>query len=194
VSTPESITLTDEEGAIFTAYTQLPGTVVRDVDTLLAYIGTAGVPVSAKTSEFAIAKLPEINALLSEPGHIAIKRCRQVSYPHVDALHLLLRSSPLIKVDRLKTPRMVVNPGMLEQWQALNTCERYFALLDLWWRIADEEHGPGARHPATWNIRLRLNLIEELITPSISERRGCRSDYLQEFWARSNWPSCNCSA
>ncbi len=86
-----SIVLTEKERAILTATgvaEPLPGTVLGNIDRLLAYIGTVGVAVSPKTSEFAIALLPEMNARLLEPGHIGLARGRQQSYPQLDGLHL----------------------------------------------------------------------------------------------------------
>ena len=63
--------LSDKERAIFAAIAatpQLAGTVLENIDRLLATIGSEGVPVSPKTSEFAIARLPELNACLVEPA------------------------------------------------------------------------------------------------------------------------------
>jgi hypothetical protein len=135
--------IAEADRAVFTSVASVPeppGTIVRDFDALLDGIGTNGIPVSAKTCEFAIARLPELNGLLTHPAPIGLSRGRQVSYPHVDGLHLLLRFSRLGKVDRSSTtPRMVLNPEMVAKWQLLNPTERYFGLLERWWHIADFE-------------------------------------------------------
>ena len=101
-----TLSLTDADRAAFAAIANAeapPGTIVHDFDALLDYLGQDGIPVSPKTSEFAIARLPELNGLLSHPAPIGLRRGRQVSYPHVDGLHLLLRFSRLGKVDRSST-------------------------------------------------------------------------------------------
>ncbi len=138
-----TLSLADADRAAFAAVASTeapPGTIVHDFDALLDYLGTDGIPVSPKTSEFAIARLPELNSLLTHPVPIGLSRGRQVSYPHVDGLHLLLRFSRLGKVDRSgTTPRMVLNAEMVAKWQLLNPTERYFSLLERWWSFADFE-------------------------------------------------------
>lgn len=116
------------------------GSIIHDFERVLEYIGPNGVPVSPKTSEFAIATLPEINACLAEPGRIGLARGRQVSYPHANGLHMLLRTSRMGKIDRGNTkPRMIIDPIRLERWHTLNRTERYFALLEAWWSFLPME-------------------------------------------------------
>jgi hypothetical protein len=138
-----TLSLTDAERTVFARVANAdapPGAIVRDFDALLDYLRTDGIPVSPKTSEFAIARLPELNALLTHPVPIGLPRGRQTSYPNVDGLHLLLRFSRLGKVDRFgTTPRMVLNTEMAAKWQLLNPTERYFTLLERWWSFADFE-------------------------------------------------------
>ncbi|MCM8594025.1 plasmid pRiA4b ORF-3 family protein [Accumulibacter sp.] len=136
-----TLSLSDADRAAFAAVASAeapPGTIVHDFDSLLDYLGRDGVPVSPKASEFAIARLPELNGLLTHPAPIGLSRGRQVSYPHVDGLHLLLRFSRLGKIDRSSTTRrMVVDTSMATKWQLLNPTERYFTLLERWWSFAD---------------------------------------------------------
>ncbi len=138
-----TLSLTDADRAAFAAVAGAgvpPGTIVRDFDALLEYLGQDGIPLSPKTREFAIARLPELNGLLTYPAPIGLSRGRQVSYPHVDSLHLLLRFTRLGKVDRsLRTPQMVQDEAVVARWQLLNPTERYFSLLERWWHIADFE-------------------------------------------------------
>jgi len=139
----KTLQLIDADRTVFAAVANAevpPGTIVRDFAALLDYLGKDGIPVSPKTSEFAIARLPDLNGLLTHPAPIGLSRGRQVSYPHVDGLHLLLRFSRLGKVDRsLRTPQMVQDKAMVARWQLLNPTERYFSLLERWWNIADFE-------------------------------------------------------
>lgn len=111
-----------------------PASIVPDFDALLNLLGRDGIPVSPKASEFPVARLPELNALLTHPAPIGLSNGRQVSYPHVDGLHLLLRLSRIGRIDRSSaTPRMLLSTEMLSQWQRLNPTERYFSLLEFWW-------------------------------------------------------------
>ena len=168
-------TLSDKERAIFAeiaATPQLAGTVLENIDRLLAIIGTEGVPVSPKTSEFAIARLPELNVCLVEPTNIGLARGRQQSYPHLDGLHMLLRSGALCKIDRSqKTPRMIVDPSMHQRWQALNATERYFSLLDFWWSDAsDGQFRNGFRANEMANYRYKLLQRVSLKGETIDEK------------------------
>ena len=155
-----TLSLTDAERAAFTAAAGAeapPGTIVHDFDALLDCLGSDGIPVSPKASEFAIARLPELNALLMHPAPIGLSRGRQVSYPHVDGLHLLLRFSRLGKVDRsASTPRMVLDTQLAARWQLLNPTERYFILLERWWSFADFAVGRFGLTSSLAEYRLEL--------------------------------------
>ncbi|MBK9022125.1 MAG: hypothetical protein IPL72_20075 [Sulfuritalea sp.] len=174
-----STILSDRERAVLTemaAAPQLPGTIVRDFEMLLDFIGTEGVPVSPKSSEFAIAKLPEINARLIEPANVGLSRGRQVSFPHVDALHWLLRYSQMGRIARDKaTPRMVVDAPMRQRWQGLNPTERNFALLEAWWNFADEDReSPGFGSGMRADYRARLL---ERLRPKRNSEKYATEDY-----------------
>ena len=174
-----STILSDRERAVLTemaAAPQLPGTIVRDFEMLLDFIGTEGVPVSPKSSEFAIAKLPEINARLIEPANVGLSRGRQVSFPHVDALHWLLRYSQMGRIARDKaTPRMVVDAPMRQRWQGLNPTERNFALLQAWWNFADEDReSPGFGSGMRADYRARLL---ERLRPKRNSEKCATEDY-----------------
>ena len=51
-----------------------PGTIVRDFDVLLEHFSADGIPVSPKPHEFAIARLPGLNGLLTTPAHTGHSR------------------------------------------------------------------------------------------------------------------------
>ena len=172
-----ALSLTDADREAFAAVANAeapPGTIVRDFDALLDYLGQDGIPVSPKTSEFAIARLPELNGLLTHPALIGLSRGRQVSYPHVDSLHLLLRFSRLGKINRSSTtPRMVLNTEMVAKWQLLNPTERYFSLLERWWSFADfEQERCGL---ASRMAEYRLELLKR-------QRPGSRARKTDEQW------------
>lgn len=173
-----TLSLTDADRTAFAAVASTeapPGTIVRDFDALLEYLGKDGIPVSPKHSEFAIARLPELNALLTHPAPIGLSRGRQGSYPHLDGLNLLLRFSRLGKVDRCTTtPRMLLNADVAAKWQLLNPTERYFSLLERWWSFADFAQD-GFGMAASRMAEYRLELLKR-------HRPGSRAKKTDEQW------------
>lgn len=110
-----------------------PGTVVRDFATLLNFIGSEGIQASGTYHFLPMQRLTELNAHLSKPVELGLKRPQQKSYPHIHGLYLLLRASGLGLIERhgrkhyLKLDRQ----GM-SSWNDLNPTERYFSLLESW--------------------------------------------------------------
>jgi hypothetical protein len=118
---------------------QAPGTVLRDVETLLGLVGDEGMPVTAG-HVLAMRNLETINRSLTQPVELHLKRAMQKSYPPINGLYLLLRSTGLGLIDtELKKPRLKLDASVLESWRSLNAAERYFALLKAWWGRANEE-------------------------------------------------------
>jgi len=115
-----------------------PGTLLQDFDTLLEFIGEAGVAVSEKTQLLAQTKLPELNRLLTHPLDVKLKRPVQKSFPHINGLYLLLRSSGLsyIVPDGKKT-KLMLHENVLADWKTLAPAERYFSLLQAFCYRAD---------------------------------------------------------
>ncbi len=130
-----------------------PGTVVEDFIKLLDFIGDTGVPVSQAKKHFPMAQLPEINSQLTHPLKINLKRPAQKSYPHINALYLLVRASGLGTIaSKGKKNRLVVDNNMLELWENLTQADRYFSLLEAWWcrgrdEIIGEREGRGVFDP-----------------------------------------------
>ena len=110
-----------------------PGTVLRDFEALLGFVRGRDLPVS-KTNQLPPLKvLPQINALLSQPIEVRLKRPVLKSYPHIQGLYLLLRAAGLGQIGgRPSKPVLVVDQETHEAWSALNPAERYFSLLEAW--------------------------------------------------------------
>ncbi len=117
-----------------------PGTLLQDFDTLLEFIGKTGTAVSEKTQLFAINTLPEINRVLTHSLDVKLKRPVQKSFPHINGLYLLLRSSGLsyIVPDGKKT-KLMLHEDVLADWKTLEPAERYFSLLQVFCYRASEE-------------------------------------------------------
>ncbi len=130
-----------------------PGTVVEDFIKLLDFIGDTGVPVSTAKKHFPMAQLPEINSQLTHPVKINLKRPAQKSYPHINALYLLVRASGIGTIASTgKKHRLVLDNNMLGLWGNLTLTERYFSLLEAWWcrgrdEIVGENEGRGFFDP-----------------------------------------------
>ena len=109
-----------------------PGSILRDFNTLLEFLGERGVPVTT-THQLPIRVLPEINARLTNPLRQGLKRPQQKSYPHINGLYLLLRASGMTFVGGTsKKPLLFVDKEVVQSWHGLNPTEQYFTLLETW--------------------------------------------------------------
>jgi hypothetical protein len=125
-----------EDRQILTAQTiddHGPGTVLRDFDTLLDVVGVRGIAVTSQKHLLPLNALVPLNARMTRPIELGLKRPQQRSYPHLNALYLLLRASGLTTIEGRGTQwRLVLDPAVLESWRGLNPSERYFTLLETW--------------------------------------------------------------
>jgi hypothetical protein len=140
-----------------------PGTVLRDFDALLDFIGEGRVPLSPAYL-LGMSQLELINQRLSKPVRMCLKRPIQKSYPPINGLYLLLRASGIGCVDtRQKVPALLADPGLMDAWRALNPVERYFELIKAWWARADE-HLIGERGGLSGDFLLRsLWFLDDLL-------------------------------
>ena len=110
-----------------------PGTILRDFETLLDFVGPDGVRVTQSQHFVPVNDLPELNARLVHPLRSGLRRPQQKSYPHIHGLYWLLRATGLTYVDGSGDhPRLVLDAEALGSWRALNPTERYFTLLETW--------------------------------------------------------------
>jgi Plasmid pRiA4b ORF-3-like protein len=125
-----------------------PGPVLRDFRMLLDFIGRDGIESGGKYNLLPLKFIGELNARLSQPLNLALKRPQLRSHPYLEGLNLLLRASGLVIVERANTKaKLVVDPSMRVQWNALNPVEQYFNLLEAWLRIGRGEMvGEGRRY------------------------------------------------
>lgn len=115
--------------------------ILKDFEACLDFIGDkGGVPSSGKHGLFAISILPELNEKMTRPLKIDLARPVQKSYPNLNGLYMLLRSTGLViqKIEG-KKQILVVDEKLLDSWKALNKTERYFSLLRAWLWNSDEE-------------------------------------------------------
>ena len=70
-----------------------PGTALTDFETLLQFIGNAGLNTTSKYYLLPQSKLDELNQQMSRPVMHRLKRPQQRSFPHLHGLYLMLRAS-----------------------------------------------------------------------------------------------------
>jgi hypothetical protein len=109
-----------------------PGTILRDFEALLDYLREGDLSITG-THQLPLRVLPEINAHLTHPLQLGLKRPQQKSYPHIHGLYLLLRASGLTYVGGTsKKPLLLVDEVVFQVWASLNPTERYGILLETW--------------------------------------------------------------
>jgi hypothetical protein len=117
-----------------------PGSILQDFQTLLDFIGQEGIAVGGKRNLIPLKSLAQINQQLAEPIQTDLQRPQQKSYPTINGLYLLLRSTGMGKVvQKGNKTQLRLNPMMFDNWQQMNLTERYLNLLEAWLVIANEE-------------------------------------------------------
>lgn len=116
-----------------------PGTILRDFERFLSYIGEKKVRLT-KTYKLQLRDVRELNTRFTNPLQLGLTRPMQKSYPHIHGLYLLVRSSGLTSVENVgKNPKLHLNQEAYDVWQSLNPTERYANLLGIWLIRADPE-------------------------------------------------------
>ena len=135
------------------------------------------------------------------PGRFehGLTRPQQKSFPHINGLYLLLRTTGLARAERRGAKHfLVLDQTALDLWHSLNPTEQYCTLLETWllrWNgeITGERHGPF-QHPRTqWsqffqripakglkiagnkNEESIINFMPGLINIALLELFGCLS-------------------
>ncbi|MFU8788916.1 MAG: IS1096 element passenger TnpR family protein [Methylobacter sp.] len=174
IFTPEQIELLKKQQFSDTE----PGTLLKDFNSLLAFIGKQGIAVSEKTQLFAMNTLADLNQLLTHPLEIKLKRPAQKSLPPINALYLLLRSSGLGYIaSHGKKSKLMLNEEILADWKQLTPTECYFSLLQAFvYRATGEMVGERAGYDSCFRNCLSFfwyKLNKEIaIDPNI--RHGLR--------------------
>ena len=104
-----------------------PGTILKEVDRLLEFIGPAGIVTQSRNASLPAERLPELNRKASHPIELPLKRPLLRDYPNLAGIFILLRVMDLLQV---RGHRLVVCPAALDFWRGLNCTEQYFALLE----------------------------------------------------------------
>ena len=117
-----------------------PGSILRDFQTLLEFLGPAGVPSNGKHSLLPLASLRALDERMTRPARPALERPQQRSFPTIHGLYLLLRATGLGVVETIGAEgRLYVDQDLQLRWRQLNATERYFNLLEAWLVYASSE-------------------------------------------------------
>jgi len=110
-----------------------PGTILRDFQALLDFVGPAGISTTGRHHLLPRSCLADLNARMSRPLDVRLKRPQQRSYPNLDGLYLVGRASGLLQARGSGAKgRLVVDEAVRDAWDGLNATERYFTLLEAW--------------------------------------------------------------
>jgi hypothetical protein len=162
-----------------------PGTIILDFEALLSYVRMRDMPVTGK-HQLPLSSLPEINACLSKPIQLGLKRPQQKSYPHINGLYLLLRASGLTYINATPgKPLLVVDDEAYREWEGLNSTERYCSLLETWLlrgnpEIIGERQRGWYRIPDTFREWLRF--FQSVPDDGIQISGNDEADSMIRYW------------
>ena len=127
--------------------TNRPGSILQDFETLLDFIGERGVKTTSKDYLLPQGGLEKLNAEMTRPVAHQLKRPQQRSFPLINALFLLLRTTGIgVGIGAAPSGKLALDPAMLMKWRQLNPTEQYFTLLENWLcRASTETIGEGDR-------------------------------------------------
>ncbi|MEZ4870538.1 MAG: plasmid pRiA4b ORF-3 family protein [Caldilineaceae bacterium] len=118
---------------------QHPGSLLQDFAMLLTFIHE-NAPQLTGTLLLPLKVLEPLNARLAHPIQHGLRRPQQKSFPHLNGLFWLVRTSGLTRVDKTgKKPRLQLDEPTYHSWQALNPTEQYCTLLESWTLRAQSE-------------------------------------------------------
>jgi len=143
-----------------------PGTILQEFQTFLNLLKDEGIEVSGKHSLFPLKHLAALNAQLTEPTQLDLKRPVQKSYPALNGIYLLLRTTGLaVVISEKRKQKLVLDEATYQLWNQLNVTEQYFTLLEAWLvHASDETIGERDQFPTLFHcIRFWQMLNEDEI-------------------------------
>ena len=111
----------------------IPGSLVKDINTLLALIETETLRLTHQKVSFASDILTGLNAKLTNPHQIpAAAKVTPINYPNLKGLYLLLRTSLLTTIEVGKGACLKIHKKHYAQWKTLNSAEQFMWLFESW--------------------------------------------------------------
>ncbi len=137
------------------------GSILSDLQTLIEFIGTRAITTGSNRGNLPTAVLPELNALLSQPIQLELKRPLLKDYPNIAGLYVLLRVMDLVRANE---KRVWINDEALARWVRLHPIEQYFTLLEAWLVDADEEVLGGERRRGFEQFSSNLRFLADTLS------------------------------
>ncbi len=110
-----------------------PASILRDFEIFLDFIAANDLEASGVNELLPLKSLRELNALLTKPFDIDLKRPVQKSFGNINGLFMLGRASGLMILQRNeKGTKFVIDSEASKIRQNLNPVERYFTLVETW--------------------------------------------------------------
>lgn len=117
-----------------------PDSILRDFETFLSFIKEQKVETKGQNGLLPLAVLGELNSLLSKQVKLNLKRPVQKSYPNINGLFLLARTTGLVALRKINGKTfLTIDDEAMTSWQSLNLTEKYFTLLETFLLRANEE-------------------------------------------------------
>lgn len=159
-----------------------PGTILKDYQTLLDFLGT-GVKTGGKNYRLPLAALSELDERMTHPLRPKLERPQQMSFPHLNGLYLLLRASGMgVTSGQGSSGRLYVEPARLIEWNNLNPTERYMtlfqAMLRADWGLIDSSIR------GVCNIWREIRYTQVLYSRPVNDRNGATATALIGGWER----------
>lgn len=104
-----------------------PGTILKEIEIFIEFLGPSGIVSKSRNATLPAERLPELNAKMSHPVELVLKRALLKDYPNLAGIFILLRVMELLQ---MRGSRLAPDPVALEFWRSLNPTEQYFALLE----------------------------------------------------------------
>lgn len=146
-----------------------PGPILQDLQTVLDFVGSEGLRTSGKYDLLTASCLKDLDERLTFPARPNKQRPQQKSFPGIQGLYLLLRTTGLgiLQGEAGKT-RLCVDPAVLEQWRQLNPTEQYFNLLEAW--LLHGAYEIWGERGVGWRSSFLID-VAQLVTDYLSRRR-----------------------
>ncbi len=111
-----------------------PGTILRDIETLITFIGERGLLTKSKQGNLPPDVLPGLNAHMAQPIEVYLERPQLRDFPNIGGMFVLLRVMDFVRVEG---KLLRIDPARLALWRTYNPAEKYFTLLEAWLFHAD---------------------------------------------------------
>jgi hypothetical protein len=133
-----------------------PGTILADAESLINFIGEAGLVTKSKQGNLPSATLAELNLRLADPLKLELTRPLLKDYPNISGIYVLLRVMGLV---RLEGKTLRIDASALATWRGLNPTEQYFTLMWVWLYHAQAEVLGVADHYGTGQLADNLTFL-----------------------------------